>query len=454
MSHPYARIIGVSQPAFDFDDVAAPDVEPTYSVGELAAAINDTLRRGFGRGVWVRGEVQGLTTRGPHSYFSLVEHNDDGKAVMHVQFFAPQRARLKPLLAKHRLTLADGMKVRIFGTLDFYAPGGRLGLKMSNIDPRFTLGELALARTEVVRRLIDSGAYDANRRCTMSPVPLRLGVVTSVGSAAWHDFIEEIRRSGLGFTISVADTRVQGDGAARMVAAAIGSLSARADLDAVVVMRGGGARNELAVFDDESLALAIAACPIPVVTGIGHETDRSIADEVAHTSLKTPTACAGAFVDAVRAYSEGCEAAWRRVEQLARHELAGSATQLTECAHRIARRTQSAVERADGRLISRLERLRSRSHGLLDGAEASLERAAGRLGARPLQLLDAETRHLGSLAAQVAALDPATQLARGWSITRTADGRVVRSPADAPAGTVVHTQVAHGAITSRVEEST
>jgi exodeoxyribonuclease VII large subunit len=454
MSHPYARIDDVSQPAFDFDAAATPDVEPTYSVGELSAAINDTLRRGFGGGVWVRGEVQGWSDRGPHAYFSLVEHDGDGKAVVHVQFFAPQRARLKPLLARHRLALADGMKVRIFGTLDYYAPSGRLGLKMSNIDPRFTLGELALARTEVIRRLIESGAYDANRGRVMSPVPLRLGVVTSVGSAAWHDFVEEIRRSALGFSIAVADTRVQGDGAARSVAAAIGALGARPDLDAVVVIRGGGARNELAVFDDEELALAIAASPLPVVTGIGHETDRSIADEVAHTALKTPTACAAAFVQAVRAYADGCEAAWRRVERLARHELAGSTAHLTECAHRIARRTQSAVERADGRLISRFERLRSRSLGLLDGAESSLERAAARLGARPGQLLDAETRHLGSLAAQVAALDPATQLARGWSITRTADGRVVRSEADAPTGTVLHTQVAHGAITSRVEEST
>jgi exodeoxyribonuclease VII large subunit len=421
--------------------------------GELAGAINESLRRGFGDGVWVRGEIQGWSDRGPHAYFSLVEEDGDGKAVLHVQFFANTRARLRPLLQKHRLRLADGMRVRIHGHLDFYAPTGRLGLKMSGIDPRFTLGELAMARDEVVRRLVAGGLYDANRARPLSPVPLRLGVVTSVGTAAWHDFVEELRRSGLGFHLAVVDSRVQGDGAAHSIAAGIATLGRRADLDAVVLIRGGGARNELATFDAEQIARAIAASPFPVLTGLGHETDRSIADEVAHTSLKTPTACAGALVEAVNAYVDACELAWRQVGRSARRDLDDATARLTDRAHRIARRTQTAVERADERLVARFERLRSRSGRALDTAATRADRAADRLRARPLQCVTAEERHLASLAARVAALDPAAQLARGWSITRTADGRVVRSRADAPDGSVLITQVADGAISSRVEES-
>ena len=146
---------------------------------------------------------------------------------MNVSLFAPMKRNLTPLLKKHRLELANGMKVRIFGHLDYYAPNGRLGLKMAGIDPRFTLGELSQARDQVVRRLIASGLFDANRRHHLSSVPLRVGVVTSVGTAAWHDFHDEIERSGLGFHLAVSDTRVQGEWAAESVAASIRTLGAR-----------------------------------------------------------------------------------------------------------------------------------------------------------------------------------------------------------------------------------
>ncbi len=156
---------------------------------------------------------------------------------------------------------------------------------MTGIDPRFTLGDLAQQRDQVLRRLVAGGLVDANSRLHLTPAPLRVGVVTSVGSAAWHDFRHELTAAGSVSSSRVCDVRVQGDHAVGMVGAAITSLAAR-QLDAIVVIRGGGARNELSVFDAESIALAIAASTVPVLTGLGHEIDRSIADEVAHTSLQ------------------------------------------------------------------------------------------------------------------------------------------------------------------------
>ena len=167
----------MSQVAFDFD--LDDGGVPTYSVGELAEAINSAIRRRFTDGVWVRGEIQGWSERGPHAYFRLVEDTDDGKAAINIQFFANSRMRLRPILTKHRLQLGDGLKVRIFGHLDYFAPSGQLGLKMSGLDPRFTLGEMALERDDVVRRLVASGLFDANRRTRVAAAPLRVGVVTS-----------------------------------------------------------------------------------------------------------------------------------------------------------------------------------------------------------------------------------------------------------------------------------
>jgi exodeoxyribonuclease VII large subunit len=445
------RLEHVSQPAFDFGDEPYDDASnPTYSVGELAEAINRQLRRGFDDGVWVRGEIDGLQMRGAHTYFALVEDGGNGRAVLNVSLFAPMRRNLTPLLKRSRLELADGMKVRIFGQLDFYAPTGRLGLKMAGIDPRFTLGELSQARDQVVRRLVAAGLFDANRAKPLSPIPLRVGVVASVGSAAWHDFRDEIDRSGYGFHLSICDARVQGEWAEPMVAAAIRTLTRRPDLDCVVVIRGGGARNELATFDAESIAMAIVTSPIPVLTGLGHEVDRSVADEVAHTALKTPTACAGALIEAVHAFQVATERSWDAITAVARHDLGRLAGSLSDRAHRIARRTHAAVGRADERLSTRVDRLRAAPARRLDAAASGLGVASDRLARRTPQAVAAEQRHLDALAARLSLLDPVNLLQRGWSITYTGAGDVVRSVDQLAAGDSILTRLADGEVASTV----
>jgi exodeoxyribonuclease VII large subunit len=443
----------MSQPAFDFGDEPADDpANPTYSVGELADAINDQLRRGFTDGVWVRGEIDGLRHSGPHTYFALVEETDTGRAVLNVSLFAPMKRNLTPLLRRNRLELANGMKVRIFGHLDYFAPNGRLGLKMAGIDPRFTLGELSQARDQVVRRLVAAGLYDANRSRALSRVPLRVGVVTSVGTAAWHDFHHELAGSGHGFRLAVCDTRVQGAGAELSVAGAIRTLGRRGDLDCVVVIRGGGARNELATFDAEPIAVAIATCPVPVLTGLGHEIDRSVADDVAHRALKTPTACAGALIEAVAEYRGATEATWSAIAATSDRMLTAARSSLTDRAHRVARRTHAAVERADERLAVRRDRLRALPDRGLDAASVRLDGAHVTIARRAPRHLDEQQRALDARAARLALLDPVNLLRRGWSITRDPEGHVIRSVAAAAPGTVITTQVADGRLTSRIEE--
>lgn len=441
----------MSQASFDldFDDGS----EVTYTVAELADAINGTLRRGFHDGVWVRGEIQGWNERGPHAYFRLVDQTDTGRAVLNVQFFAPARNRLRPLLAKNRLRLADGMKVRIFGHLDFFAGSGQLGLKMSGIDPRFTLGDLAMQRDEVVRRLVASGLYDANRRLRLAAAPLRVGVVTSLDSAAWADFAHEIERSGLGFRLRVIDVRVQGEWAVSMITAALRTFARADDLDAVVVIRGGGARSELATFDHEDIATAIATSPLPVLTGLGHEIDRSVADEVAHTALKTPTACAAALVERVAEFAGQVESAWAAIGRCAERAIGASDARLHHVTTSIRHRTLAAVERSDERLAQRVERLRSGAGRVVERADGRLLTAAGAVGRAPARV-DPEVRHVEALAHRLRLLDPRTTMARGWSITRTTDGRTVRSADELAPGTEIVTTFARGAARSRVEEIT
>ncbi|MFZ9015886.1 MAG: exodeoxyribonuclease VII large subunit [Ilumatobacteraceae bacterium] len=426
--------------------------DPTYTVTELAGAINDRLRAGFPDGVWVRGEIDGLRDSGQHTYFSLSEVVDGKRATLSVSLFASVKRTVTPILRQHRLQLENGTSVRLFGHLDFYAPSGRLGLKMSTIDPNFTLGELSQARDRVLRRLVEAGLAEANSAAPLGPVPLRIGVVTSVGSAAWHDFVHELEGSGFGFRVSVCDTRVQGDGAEASVAAAIRHLGRRDDLDLVAVIRGGGSRNDLATFDAEDIALAIAGSPLPVFTGIGHEIDRSIADEVAHTAYKTPTACAGAIVDIVAVYRTATEEAWAEIVRRATSGVTVAHSSLAATAHRVAARTHAAVDRADERLHVRFDRLRSVPVRRLAECAATLDRASTSLQRSATRSVASATHSLDERAARVAVLDPAALLRRGWSITRDAGGRVVRSVSDVSPGTVITTQLADGELSSRIEE--
>ena len=440
----------MSQVAFDFD--LDDGGVPTYTVGELAEAINSAMRRRFTDGVWVRGEIQGFSERGAHAYFRLVEETDDGKAAINVQFFANARMRLRPILTKHRLQLGDGLKVRIFGHLDFFAPSGQLGLKMSGLDPRFTLGEMALERDDVVRRLVASGLFDANRRTRVPAAPLRIGVVTSTASAAWADFTHELERSGLAFRLKVIDVRVQGERAVEMVSAALRTLTGHDDLDVVVLIRGGGSKTDLATFDQMAIATAIATSPLPVFTGLGHEVDRSIADEVAHSSLKTPTACAAALVEHVNAFQLEFERVWSAIDRRANRVLREAGASLAAIAHGVRRASVSAVERSDDRLGHRRSRLGA-------AADRALERCSDRLAAACLAVsraparLEPELRHIDAVNARLRLLDPVHTLARGWSITRTSDGKIVRRADDLAPGATITTTFAKGSARSRVEET-
>jgi len=448
----------MNQPSFDLDPDHDSDHDsddgglPTFSVGELAEAINGAMRRSFHDGVWVRGEITGWSVRGPHAYFRLVEDSEQGKAVVNVQFFAPAQVRLKPLLLKHRLRLADGLKVRIFGHLDYFAPSGQLGLKMSGIDPRFTLGEMALQRDDVVRRLVAGGLYDRNRSRRVPAAPLRVGVVASSASAAWADFVHEIERSGLAFQLRLVDVRVQGERAVAEVTAGVRTLSARRDLDVVVVIRGGGSRTELATFDHEAIATAIAMSPLPVFTGLGHEIDRAVADEVAHSSLKTPTACAAALVEHVQAFRNSTELAWAAIERRAERAVATATAGVAELAVGIRHRVVAAVERADERLAQRGQRVRVGAGRVVDRADVRLAGAVAAVRRTPARL-EPEMRHLDAVAQRVRLLDPVHTMARGWSITRTADGRAVRDVAQLSPGDQIVTTFANGTAHSRVEET-
>jgi exodeoxyribonuclease VII large subunit len=238
-------------------------------------------------------------------------------------------------------------------------------------------------------------------------------------------------------------------------------------------VRGGGARTDLACFDDERVARAVALAPVPVLTGIGHEIDRSVADDVAHTVAKTPTAAAQLLVERVGAFVGDVEARWGAIARVAQRELAAHDLRIRSHGDRASRsvRTslQSAGDRLDGHgrrarragavaLVTAEQRI-GRDVGRLTGsarvrvrdASSSLATGERRLAARAPRAMAEAERSLAAVEARVRAHDPERALARGWSITRTDDGRVVRSPADVSDGDTIVTQLGAGEVRSTVD---
>ncbi|MFI5054123.1 MAG: exodeoxyribonuclease VII large subunit, partial [Acidimicrobiia bacterium] len=309
-----------------------------------------------------------------------------------------------------------------------YPASGRYQLVMSGIDPIFTVGGIAANRERALRALASDGLLEENRRRPLPMVPLRVGLITSEGSAGYHDFVHELQRSGFAWQVGLVDVRVQGSAAARRIKWALGEL-ARLDIDVVVLVRGGGSRADLAPFDTELVARAVATMPVPVIIGVGHEVDRSVADEVAHTACKTPTACAQTLVHRVREFVSRLDDTAQRVSGQARRRAAIAGRELDEAARRVQRGGPGVVAREG----VRLDRCQGR---LVASASNHLSRAGLRLDASETALR---------------VLDPRRVLQRGYTITRDADGRVVKRVADIAPGATLETELARGRITSRVD---
>ena len=448
--------------------------EPTYSVSELAASVGRTISRAFPHEIWVQGEIRDLSRAASgHVYFTLLdpEEPSNNGAVLPVTLFESDKVSVNRVLARSgAVRMTDGVVVRIRGRVSHYAPRGVVQLRMTWIDTDFTLGKLVAERERLVKSLRDRGLLELNPALLLPLVPLRVGLITSVGSAAYEDFMDELARSGYAWTVLLADSRVQGPDAVADILQGLVLLTSR-DLDVIALVRGGGAATDLAVFDSEEIAVAIARCPVPVLTGIGHETDVSVADLVAR-SYKTPTACAAGLVAAVARFVGRIEELATATRRAVNSRLDVAAVDLDHMSTRVSRAAVGSIERASvavaeaGRRISRGSRVRlNRAADSLTAlgsrtARASLRQLATRDGeldglqastlAAALRVTRLAGDRISAAEQKLTALDPARLLARGWSITRTGEGALVTDPSQVEPGVELDTVVAGGRIASVV----
>ncbi|NNN08866.1 MAG: exodeoxyribonuclease VII large subunit, partial [Acidimicrobiaceae bacterium] len=303
-----------------------------------------------------------------------------------------------------------------------YAPQGKIGFTVTAIDVQGLLGDVARRRAELIARLSGEGLLEANKRVGISPVPLRVGLVASPGTEGYNDFTGQLLHSGYSFDVSLVTTLVQGDQAPAQIVAAITALDA-AQLDVIAIVRGGGSKGDLACFDDERVARAIATAATPVWTGIGHTGDEAVADLVAHTRAITPTKLGEELVSLVSAWDQ------RNLRLPAQRLSIALEAVLDEA-------TEFLGERRRTMIFAVRDRLRSE--------ERHLGTVRERLVLQAHHLLDTTTTTLASTRQLLSAYDPTRRLAQGWAIVTSADGHTVSRIEDVALGAVVQVRVSDG----------
>ncbi len=425
------------------------------SLYELNSLVRGTLEMTFDRAYWLAAELSEIrVAANGHCYVEFVEKDKRGNALI-----AKARGNIwrgtYDLLAIHfeketGRRLAAGMKVLLEVVPTFHELYG-YSLNVTDIDPTYTMGDLARRRKEILAQLDADGVLTLNKELEL-PRPLRRIACISSGSAAGYgDFCDQLAQSGYAFRTRLFSATMQGDGVEQSIIAALNRIADEADAwDTVVIIRGGGAVSDLNGFDTYDLAANVAQFPLPILTGIGHERDDTVIDLVAHTRLKTPTAVAAFLVERQREEV-------KTLEELERSLLAAAALLLTQEKSRlqhIAHRFEIAASHYIGNERERLLRLGTQMESLtlqkLQAQRALLESLSARLLPTLRQRLDVERQKLGYMEKLLRLAGPERILNMGFSLTLK-NGKAVRDVRQLSPGDKVLTRFAQGCIESRVE---
>ncbi|MBC8188308.1 MAG: exodeoxyribonuclease VII large subunit [Proteobacteria bacterium] len=390
----------------------------TLGVGQLLAGLSGLIEERVGR-VWVVGEISNLhNAPSGHSYFTLKDEGGQIRAAL----FRGNAGRV-------RFELEEGLEVVAEADVSIYAARGDLQLIVRGLEP-LGVGALQLAFEQLRLRLAAAGLFDEERKREIPVHPRRIGIVTSPTSAAVRDVLKVAGRRFPSIPLLISPTLVQGDLAPAQIATAITRLGEVPDVDVILLVRGGGSIEDLWAFNTEIVAKAIAASPKPIVAGIGHETDTTIADLVADLRAATPSAAAMLVLPEARA-----------LVNVVASDL-----------HRLAVAMQRRIDRQHQRLARLSEVLRARSPQARIALARTREARARTAATAAIRLrLGAGGRRLAELAARLDALSPLAVLGRGYSIARREpDGRIVRAAADVAVGDRLDLQLATGRIGAQV----
>ncbi|MBC8324515.1 MAG: exodeoxyribonuclease VII large subunit [Verrucomicrobia subdivision 3 bacterium] len=456
-----------SQSQWDFGELfAEKETRDVFTVSELTTRVKRALENQIGQ-VWVEGEISNLRAQASgHMYFSI----KDVRTQLTCVLFRGTRVDQRELME-------DGQKVVLQGDLTVYEQRGQYQLIVRAVEMQ-GVGALQAKFEKLKAKLQSEGLFDAESKQELPSFPQRIGIVSSLSAAALRDVLHVVRRRQPSLQIVLAASRVQGKGAENEIAEAIGQLNRWAEtepLDLILITRGGGSLEDLWAFNEESLARAIHASIVPVVSAVGHEIDFTISDFVADARAATPSAAAEIITTAAVALQDSLATTGNRLTWLVRRRRDSFKEHIAVIAHRLGRchprrRLQERMQRVD-ELHTDLQRaaqsrrqicsthwrslaerlLRVHPKWVVRHRRQQAAQLAARLRERKGHHLDRAAQRLTRLVDRLRLLGPANVLARGYSITLDVHTqKVIRSVKQAPAGTCVRTQLRDGSIESTV----
>lgn len=454
-----------AQLGFSFDEPKAA-ARRIWPVRELVSEMRALVERVYGD-VWVEGEISNFRPApSGHVYFTL----KDEEAQLPVVLFRRQAMLL-------RFRPEDGLHVLVRGQVSVYEQRGQMQLVAETMEP-VGAGSLQLAFEQLKERLRSEGLFETARKKPLPAFPRCVGIVTSPTGAVIRDFLNIVGRRHSGLNVLLYPVSVQGESAPVEIETALADLNKATGLaDLIVLARGGGSLEDLAAFNSERVARAIAASRLPVVSAVGHETDFTIADFAADLRAPTPSAAAELVTEAQHRVAERVAEQRQRLERAVRFQILNARQQfsrvpgsraegrMTAIIHRLAQRLDELSGRAEAAMRTSVRGFRDHVVELglavlrhdprqqLAHAKAQVADSRARLQRTVERSIENGQARLGALDARLQALSPLAVLERGYALVLNEQGNVVRSSAELTLGDRVKTRLAEGAFTSRVEET-
>ena len=402
--------------------------------------------------VWVIAELSDVRSAGGHCYMELIEKDESGQTVakMRANIWRSNFIRLQQkFFNATQRNITSGIKALVRGGATHHSVYG-LSFNIVDIDPSYTMGDMERLRREILMKLRQEGIALRNKNIAMPLAPQKIAVISAQGAAGYGDFIKHLCGNSEGFVFypCLFPCVMQGDKVSESVRKALQMIEATADVwDCVAIVRGGGATTDMNGFDDYALAKAVATCCLPVVVGIGHDRDRNVLDDIAHTSLKTPTAVAGFFIDRAREAYDRVLAMTDRIRVYATELMRGEERRLStiqtvvpQLALRRLDEHKALMQMLTGKLPLLTQGRIGNERVKLEGKINILDNLAGNIILRRIQKLD-------SIQSLLNVLDPKNTLRRGYSITRK-NGKAVKTVTAISPGDILVTTLSDGEIQS------
>ena len=425
---------------------------------ELNSLLREVIESEMPNEYWVEAELSECRENRGHCFMELIQKDDRNAtpiAKASAKCWASKWMMIRPYFERTTgQQLHIGMKLLLKVYAQFHEAYGFSWI-VTDIDPTFTLGDMARKRQEIIRQLKEEGVFDLQKELSLPLFCQHIAVISSQTAAGYGDFCNQLADNPYGFVFSTQlfPAIMQGEGVEQSVIAALeriyATLHTSQAFDCVVIIRGGGATSDMSGFDTLALAENVANFPLPIITGIGHDRDESILDMVSHTRVKTPTAAASLLIDHLKQVLDTVNDAQERLTRHASQRLSALNTQLSAMAIALPRLFSIVKTRHEARLDSLYQRLLSRIQQRTVSSQAEIRHFEQRLLTALQRRLTSEHHHMEMMEEKVRSLDPALMLRRGYSITLH-NGKAVKDATTLSPGDELETRLFEGTIHSTV----